>query len=133
MPMVHVAARSFFDATLRSPRFHQFDGIYHEGPPPGCTDDPSYPTWRFTPSLRHASPSGAFLELCWMTWFRFPLAVSNKICEIFRWQPLALQPEPLRPVGDSPRFECTDSTSVVETALFMASLHRYDPRADRLL
>ena len=89
MPMVHVAARSFFDATLRSPRFHNFDAIYHEGPPPGCTaaglnssldtnwdslgcrlgsvtvaeDDPAYPTWRFTPSLRHASPSGAFLEL----------------------------------------------------------------------
>ena len=30
-----------------------------------------------------------------MTWFRFPLAVSNKICEMLRWQPLALQPEPL--------------------------------------
>ena len=38
MPMVHVAARSFFDATLRSARFHQFDAVYHEGPPPGCTD-----------------------------------------------------------------------------------------------
>ena len=98
MPMVHVAAKSFFDATLRSTRFHQFDAVYHEGPPPGCTaarsdcadscifmlqhlvvsftaacllechgnktkDDPAYPTWRFTPSLRHASPSGAFLEL----------------------------------------------------------------------
>ncbi|CAE7554369.1 unnamed protein product [Symbiodinium natans] len=63
MPMVHVAARSFFDATLRSARFHQFDAVYHEGPPPGCTEDPAYPTWRFTPSLRHASLSGAFLEL----------------------------------------------------------------------
>eukprot|EP00439_Symbiodinium_sp_Y106_P076389 s1420_g15.t1 len=133
MPMVHVAAKSFFDATLRSTRFHQFDAVYHEGPPPGCTDDPAYPTWRFTPSLRHASPSGAFLELCWIFWFRVPLAVSNKMCKMLGWQPLALQPEPMRPSTETPRFECTDSTSVVETALFMASLHRYDPRADRLV
>jgi len=31
-----------------------------------------------------------------MLWFRFPLAVSNSLCHCLGWQPLVLQPEPLR-------------------------------------
>ena len=31
-----------------------------------------------------------------------------------------------------PRFVCTDSTSLVETLLFMATLHRRDARAERM-
>lgn len=141
MPMVHVAVKDLFDSTLRSQRFYHFDAIYHEGHI-GCSDEVEFPTWRFTPSLRNASIMAGLLEMCWMLWFRFPLAVSNSLCHCLGWQPLVLQPEPLCPqtepirdgvVQQKPRFECTDSTSVLETMLFMVSLHHLDPRADRMV
>eukprot|EP00913_Durusdinium_trenchii_P001369 g1266.t1 len=36
-------------------------------------------------------------------------------------------------VAGKPRFVCTDSTSLVETLLFMATLHRRDARAERMV
>eukprot|EP00435_Cladocopium_sp_Y103_P072557 s34_g40.t1 len=102
MPMVHVAVKDFFTSTLRSQRFHQFDAIYHEGHI-GCSDEVEFPTWRFTPSLRNASIMAGLLEMCWMLWFRFPLAVSNSLCRCLGWQPLVLQPEPLCPQTEPSR------------------------------
>lgn len=135
MPMVHVAERDFFASTLRSPRFAAFDLVLHEGPPPGCTSDPSPPRWRFIDSVRGASPSALLLELSWLVFIGTPMAASNALCRCARAEPLELQPEPLCPVEGScrPRFVATDSTGVGETLLAMASMGRSDPRARRLL
>ncbi|CAK9082493.1 Hypothetical protein (Fragment) [Durusdinium trenchii] len=81
----------------------------------------------------------AALEMCWVVWFRPPLATNNALCRRLGWPELVLQPEPLcrnestgRP-HRRPRFVCTDSTSLVETLLFMATLHRRDARAERMV
>lgn len=135
MPMVHIADRAFYAATVRSDRFSRFDTIFHEGPAPGCTSDPSPPSWRFVSSLAGASPSALLLEFSWIFFMAGPLALGNSICRRRGVEPLALQPEPFcaGASGHKPRFVSTDSTGIGETLVAIGSLGRADPRAERML
>lgn len=135
MPVVHVASRKFFADTIRSERFSRFHLVYHEGPAPGCAMDAVEPKWRFIESPRSASPLGLLLEASWLTFFRVPLALSNRFCQLLGWEPLTIQPAPLCPPAnvEHPRFVSTDTTSLSQTLLAIVSLGAHDPRAERLV
>ncbi|CAK0871677.1 unnamed protein product, partial [Prorocentrum cordatum] len=124
MPMVHVAVRSLFEATLRSERFARFQVVLHEGPAPGCTQEEGERSWRFVRSLHSASPLALLLELSWHVFLAGPLAASNALCRRVGCEPLGMQPEPLCPVGKTgheQNFVATDSASLGETLLVMVS------------
>lgn len=138
MPMAHLAARSFFESTIRSQRFRRFEVVLHEGPAPGCTPDGSQPKrWRFaaTERLRDASLPTLLLETAWLLFLAGPVAASNALRRCGLGEPLVLQPDPVCPSGGGKgqRFLATDSASLGETLLAISSLGFRDPRADRLL
>lgn len=141
MPMVHIATGGFYANTVRSPRLNLFDAVFHEGSPPGCTEDSSAPTRRFLAQpagdgSRWQPPSlvALLLEGSYLLFIHPALSVSRSICQLVRWEPLQLQPLPIcPPPGCGPRFVSTDNVDMGETVVAMFSLGWCDPRADRLL
>ena len=135
MPMIHLAERRFFEKTVRSERFARFDVVFHEGFQPEPNEGDVYRTWRFTPSWKGASFVGAMLELSWTLFFRGPVIVSNVLCKSFGLEPIVLQPLLFytREAKQKPQFITTDSGSMYETMISVASFSRRDPRAVRTI